>query len=64
MAPRTLLTVWDVSDQLQLARSTVYRLIQRREIPAVWVGGSLRIPADALKERLTVAPNHDAVSAA
>ncbi len=54
MAPTTLLTVRDVADQLQLARATIYRLIQRQEIPAVRVGGSLRIPANALSRRLTV----------
>jgi excisionase family DNA binding protein len=54
MAPTTLLTVRDVADQLQLARTTIYRLIQRQEIPAVRVGGSLRIPANALARRLTV----------
>ena len=54
MAPTTLLTVRDVADQLQLAQTTIYRLIQRQEIPAVRVGGSLRIPANALARRLAV----------
>ena len=54
MAPTTLLTVRQVADQLQLARTTIYRLIQRQEIPAVRVGGSLRIPAYALERRLAV----------
>ena len=55
---RATLTVREVADQLQLAPTTVYRLIQRREIPAVRVGGSLRIPAEALKERLSVVPSN------
>ena len=37
-----------------MARSTIYRLIQRREIPAVRVGGQYRIPVGALERLLTV----------
>ena len=54
MALTTLLTVRDVAEQLQLAQTTIYRLIQRQEIPAVRVGGSLRIPANDLARRLRV----------
>ena len=47
-------TPQEVANRLQMARSTIYRLIQRREIPAVRVGGQYRIPADALERRLAV----------
>ncbi len=41
------LTVRDVANELRLDRSTVYRLVERGEIPAVRVGGSIRIdPAE------------------
>ena len=49
-----VLTPQEVANRLQMARSTIYRLIQRREIPAVRVGGQYRIPADALERRLAV----------
>ena len=61
---RATLTVREVADQLQLAPTTVYRLIQRREIPAVRVGGSRRIPTDALQQLLSVSANPQAVGAA
>ena len=48
------LTPQEVANRLQMARSTIYRLIQRREIPAVRVGGQYRIPVGALERLLTV----------
>lgn len=42
------LTVAEVADLMRLSRMTVYRLINRGELPAVRVGRSFRVPQDAL----------------
>lgn len=47
-----LLTLAAVARILGLSRSTVYRLRERGEIPAVKIGGSIRVRAEDLA-RLT-----------
>ena len=54
MHSQAVLTVRGVAECLLLSERTVYRLIQRREIPAIKIGGQYRIPADALARRLMV----------
>ena len=43
-----LLTVAEVAEQLRVSTMTVYRLIQREELPALRIGRSYRIAQDAL----------------
>ena len=45
-------TVRQVARQLSMPVSTLYRSIQRGEIPAVKIGGTLRILADDLQKAL------------
>jgi excisionase family DNA binding protein len=47
-----LLTVRDTARLLNLDRGTVYRLIKSGDLPAVRVGGSLRIDSDLLRDYL------------
>jgi excisionase family DNA binding protein len=42
------LTVAEVAEVMRLSRMTVYRFVQRGDLPAVRVGRSYRVPADAL----------------
>lgn len=51
-APEKLLTVREAAQLLRLGEVTVYRLAQRRKIPAVKVGGSWRFNLTILKEWL------------
>jgi excisionase family DNA binding protein len=43
-----LLTATDVAKELQVTRSTAYRLIAEGEVPSVRIGGSVRVPSEAL----------------
>ena len=43
-----LLTVAEAAAILRVSRATAYRLIDQKVLPAVKVGGSLRIKADEL----------------
>lgn len=43
-----LLTVQQVADRLQLGRNKVYALVNSHAIPAFRVGGSIRVPREAL----------------
>lgn len=51
-APEKLLTVREAAQLLRLGEVTVYRLAQRRKIPAVKVGGSWRFNRGMLEEWL------------
>lgn len=42
------LTVAEVAEMMRVSRMTVYRLVHGGELPAVRVGRSFRVPADAL----------------
>ena len=43
-----LLRIEDVARQLQISRSMAYLLVQRRQLPAIRLGRSVRVPQDAL----------------
>ena len=49
-----LLTCRQVAVRLNLHPTTVYRLIRERELPAIKIGRSYRIPLAALERRLEV----------
>lgn len=59
---RLLLRPREVAEQMGICRETVYTLIRNGEIPAVRFGGSVRVPADKLREaiasRFTAAQSH------
>lgn len=44
-----LLKVSEVADELRVARSYAYRLIQEGELPVVRIGRSVRVPRTALE---------------
>lgn len=46
------LTVAEVAEVMRLSRMTVYRFVQRGDLPAVRVGRSYRVPEDALERYL------------
>lgn len=57
----------EAADALGLGRSTIYQLISAGELPAVRVGGSVRIPASALEafaERCRPKPENGGLRAA
>ena len=43
-----LLKVREVAQQLDLARSTVYVMCQRGDLPTLRIGGTVRVPSDLL----------------
>jgi len=45
---REILTVKDLSEYLRCHQSTIYRLVQTREIPAFRLGGSWRFNIDQI----------------
>jgi excisionase family DNA binding protein len=48
MSEPLLLRIEDVARQLQISRSMAYLLVQKRQIPAIRLGRSVRVPQDAL----------------
>lgn len=48
MSEPLLLRIEDVARQLQISRSMAYLLVQRRQLPAIRLGRSVRVPQDAL----------------
>ena len=48
-----LLTVAEVAERLRVSTMTVYRLIQREELPALRIGRSYRIDQDDLQSYLS-----------
>ena len=60
----TLWTVREVANRLRLSERTVYKLVRSGELPAVRLGDQYRIPADALRERLSVPSKPDTVGTA
>jgi excisionase family DNA binding protein len=50
--PRMLLTIAQVQDELQVGRTTIYRMIQTEELATVRIGRSVRIPRTVLDEWL------------
>lgn len=49
--PQALITVEEAGRALGVSRSTVWRLIQRGDIPSVRRGGRRLVPADAARKR-------------
>jgi excisionase family DNA binding protein len=47
-----LLTVADIKRILRIGRGKAYAMIKAREIPSIKLGGSIRIPRDALLRSL------------
>ena len=48
--PETLLRIKEVAEALKVSTKTVRRLISAGEIPAVWIGGSIRVLQSDLDE--------------
>jgi excisionase family DNA binding protein len=49
---RKLLTVAEVSEELRVTQGTAYRWIREGSLPAVRVGGTVRVPSRLLVDRL------------
>jgi len=47
-----LLTVAEAASILRISRATAYRLVESGELPAVKVGGSIRVGREALLDTL------------
>jgi putative molybdopterin biosynthesis protein len=54
-----LLSVAETAQLLRVSRATAYRLIDRGDLPAHRVGGSLRIDRDELREWLNEHTTHE-----
>jgi excisionase family DNA binding protein len=50
--PPTLLTPREVAALFRVAPMTVYRMIERNELPAVRLGRSFRVPTSAVREMM------------
>ncbi|MGH3916652.1 MAG: helix-turn-helix domain-containing protein [Pseudonocardiaceae bacterium] len=50
--PVQFLTVAEVAAMMRVSKMTVYRLVHSAELPAVRVGRSFRVPADAVHSYL------------
>lgn len=54
------LTVAEVAEQMRVSNMTVYRILHSGELPAIRVGRSFRVPAEALEAYLrTNAVGHE-----
>jgi excisionase family DNA binding protein len=53
------LTVSEFAAQYRVSRPHAYRLIRTGAVPAVRLGGAIRIPADALEQHLRPARRTD-----
>lgn len=51
-APAELLTVAEAAERLRVSRPTLYRLISRGDMPALRVGGQIRLDAQELERWL------------
>jgi excisionase family DNA binding protein len=49
-APRRYLTLDQVTDELQVSRRTIERLVAAGIMPTIRIGGSVRVPAEELNE--------------
>jgi excisionase family DNA binding protein len=47
-----LLTVAEIAQSLRVSRMTIYRLVERGNLPSVRVGHSIRVPAAAVRAYL------------
>jgi len=48
-----LLRIDAAARRLAISRATMYRLIQRGEVPTIRIGSAVRVPADALERWVT-----------
>jgi excisionase family DNA binding protein len=48
----TFMTVAEVAAAMRVSKMTVYRLVHGGELPAIRVGRSFRVPADAVNDYL------------
>jgi excisionase family DNA binding protein len=44
---------------LDMSRSKIYEMIQRKELPAVRLGGCLRVPFSAIEQLVALASTED-----
>jgi excisionase family DNA binding protein len=51
--PRLLLRPSEAADALGVSRSKAYELIAAGVIPSIRIGGSVRVPVDALQKWIT-----------
>jgi excisionase family DNA binding protein len=49
-APRKILTVSDLSEYLQIHRTTIYRMLKEGRLPAFRVGSDWRFSLDAIEQ--------------
>ncbi len=47
-----MLTVTEVAEQLRVSRPTAYRWVRTGSLPAVRIGGTVRLPSKLLVDRL------------
>jgi excisionase family DNA binding protein len=57
---RAILTVSEVSKYLRIHRTTLYRLLKTRQLPAFKIGNDWRISAEAMDTWLTEMEGRDA----
>jgi excisionase family DNA binding protein len=60
MASTNILTVPEVAEYLRVHRSTVYRLIKKRQIPSFRVGHDWRFRLDSIDHWRLTQPGHTA----
>jgi len=51
-SPELLLRIDAAAQQLAVSRTTIYRMIQRRELATVKIGSAVRVPVSALERWL------------
>lgn len=49
---RILMSPTEAADVLRLSRSKTYELIRIGQLPSIRIGGVLRVPVDAVRERV------------
>lgn len=47
-----LMTPTEAASLLKLSRAKVYELIRLRQLPSIRIGGTIRVPVDALREHV------------
>ena len=55
--PDGLMDVPQVADYPHVSKASAYRPIERQKIPAIWIGGLLRVGKDELDETLCAMGN-------
>lgn len=57
--PKLMYKVSEAAEALSLSRSKTYELIREGRIPAIRIGGVIRVPVAALRALAEAAPRHD-----